>query len=325
MKTKLSLLILLCLGPGLSVAQFPNHPHPQYPEQWNAQWITHPEIDQAAYGMIHFRNVFQMKSKADTFLVHVSGDNRYRLYVNGRKVCYGPQLGDIRHWRYETIDLAPYLQKGDNVIAAQVMNWGVERSYGIISFKTAFLLQGHTEKEQIINTSVDNDWKVLKNRGMVEKPVNWMSGSEIVGGFYAANPTDSVVAKQYPWGWKNLDCNDHEWQPPEFVFSRPKTNAESGHGWILQPRTTKIQSSRKEPLTRIARTTLNNLSPDFQFTINDKVYNGFSQWKLIAKEKIQTQNDGKGCKFRIVEKTKSPLFELELNYLVYEGLPLVRK
>ena len=265
MKTKLYLLILLCLGLDISIAQYPDHSHPQYPEQWNAQWITHPEIDESAYGLIHFRNVFHLETLPDSFLVHVSGDNRYRLYVNGQEVCYGPQLGDLRHWRYETIDLSPFLQKGDNLIAAEVMNWGVERSYGIISFKTAFLLQGHTQKEQPINTRVDSDWKVFNNRGMHEKPVNWMTGDEIVGGFYAANPTDSVIAEEYPWGWKNLHYDDSQWQPPKFVFSHPKTNAGSGHGWILQPRTTKIQSSREEPLTKIARTSLDNLPSDFQF------------------------------------------------------------
>lgn len=31
--------------------------------------------------------------------VEVMADNRYRLYVNGEEVCYGPQLADPRHWR----------------------------------------------------------------------------------------------------------------------------------------------------------------------------------------------------------------------------------
>lgn len=85
----------------------------------------------------------------EQFIVHVSGDNRYRLFVNEKEVVYGPQLGDMRHWRYETIDLAPFLKQGKNCIAAEVMNWGIERSYGIISFKTGFLLQGHSDKELI--------------------------------------------------------------------------------------------------------------------------------------------------------------------------------
>lgn len=115
----------------------------------NSIWVTHPDIDPAAFNLIHLRNTFELNSVPEQFIVHVSGDNRYRLFVNEKEVVYGPQLGDMRHWRYETIDLAPFLKQGKNCIAAEVMNWGIERSYGIISFKTGFLLQGHSDKELI--------------------------------------------------------------------------------------------------------------------------------------------------------------------------------
>ncbi|MDA3824138.1 MAG: family 78 glycoside hydrolase catalytic domain [Bacteroidales bacterium] len=246
-------------------AQYPNHQLPQYPITWNSNWITHPDIDEAAYGLIHFRNDFTLKEVPENFIVHVSGDNRYRLYVNGEEVCYGPQLADMRHWRYETIDLAPFLQVGKNIIAAEVMNWGIERSYGIISFKTAFLLQGNSEKESIINTGYNSTWKVLLNEGIFEKTVFWRSSGEIVGGFYAANPTDSIVAEKYPWNWKNSSCEDLDWKAPEVVFSYPKTDAGAGHGWILQPRTTAIQVNSIEHFTKITRSTIKDLNNDFHF------------------------------------------------------------
>ena len=259
------LLLILTLGSIDSLAQYPNHKLDQYPAEWNARWITHHEIDKSAYGLLHFRNTFDLAEKPEQFIVHVSGDNRYRLYVNGSEVCYGPQLGDLRHWRYETLDLAKFLKAGKNIIAAEVMNWGVERSYGIISFKTGFLLQGHTEAEQIINTGHDSPWKVWKNEGIFEKTVFWRGGGEIVGGFYASNPTDSVVAANYPWGWQELTFKDENWQTPEIIFSQPKLNAGAGHGWILQPRTTAMQTSQKEIITRIARTDLKGVDTNYQF------------------------------------------------------------
>jgi len=240
----------------------------QYPDEWNSQWITHPDIDKTAYGLIHFRKVFDLESVPEKFIVHVSGDNRYRLYVNGIEVCYGPQLGDMRHWRYETIDLSPFLRIGKNTIAAEVINWGVERSYGIISFKTGFLLQGNSKKEMIINTNKSGQWKVLVNKGMYEKTVFWRGGGEIVGGFYASNPTDSVFAAKYPWGWQLPEFDDSRWIAPEEIFAQPKTNAGSGHGWILQPRTTAIQVNQKESFTRIARSDIKSVAKDFQFGKN---------------------------------------------------------
>ncbi len=248
-----------------AVVENANDVLPPYPDEWNSQWITHPDIDKAAYGLIHFRNSFILQSVPEKFVVHISGDNRYRLYVNGTEVCYGPQLSDMRHWRYETIDLAPFLKKGKNIVAAEVINWGIERSYGIISFKTGFLMQGNTNNEKIINTNNKGQWKVSENKGMFEKTVFWRGGGEIVGGFYASNPTDSVVASQYPWGWQLTEFDDSNWLTPEEIFAQPKTNAGAGHGWILQPRTTAIQVNQKEPFTRIVRSDLNGISNDFQF------------------------------------------------------------
>ncbi len=246
-------------------AQYDENPLPQYPEKWNSQWITHPDIDKTAYGLLHFRKSITLATKPEKFIVHISGDNRYRLYINGQEVCYGPQLGDKRHWRYETIDLAPFLQQGKNSVASEVMNWGIERSHGIISFKTGFLLQGNTEKEAVLNTVADGQWKVFKNEGMNEKTVFWRGGGEIVGGFYAANPTDYIVAAQYPWAWQQADFDDSEWKTSKAIFSEPKTTAGWGHGWILQPRTTKIQTNTKELFSEIIQTDIKGVGENFKF------------------------------------------------------------
>jgi hypothetical protein len=165
------LLFILFLQTTSAFAQYAKNKWDQYPDNWNSEWITHPEIDKTAYGLIHFRNTFELTEKPDSFIIHVSGDNRYRLYANGKEVCYGPQMGDIRHWRYETVDLAPFLKVGKNTLAAEVMNWGVERSYGILSFKTGFLVQGNSEAENMVNTDSNCNWKVLRNPAMHEKKV----------------------------------------------------------------------------------------------------------------------------------------------------------
>ena len=245
-------------------SQYPNHPLPQYPEMWNSAWITHPDIDPLAHNLIHFRNKVNFSEKPDQFIIHISGDNRYRFFINGEMVGYGPQLSDMRHWRYETIDIAPYLKQGENILAVEVMNWGAEKSRGIMSFETGFLLQGHSEKEQIVNSRPEN-WKVYHNTALYEKPVYWRSSGEIVGGFYASNPTDSTVAAQYPWGWKTLEYNDEQWATPKRVYAAPKVTPGGGHGWVLQPRTTVIQESIKEPFAQIVRTNIEGVSKSFQF------------------------------------------------------------
>ncbi|MEY3433113.1 MAG: hypothetical protein RL131_1049, partial [Bacteroidota bacterium] len=91
---------------------------------WPASWISCPEAPQRDYGVYHFRKQFKIDTLKKNFIVHVSADNRYRLFVNGTAVCSGPARGDLYNWYFETIDIAPYLKEGQNTVAALVWNMG---------------------------------------------------------------------------------------------------------------------------------------------------------------------------------------------------------
>ena len=93
-------------------------------KRWQASWVSHPTASLKDYGVYHFRRTFDLNSTPEKFVIHVSADNRYRLFVNGQGVCRGPARGDLMHWRFETVDIASYLVKGKNTIAAVVWNFG---------------------------------------------------------------------------------------------------------------------------------------------------------------------------------------------------------
>jgi alpha-L-rhamnosidase len=67
---------------------------------WKAQWITHPSASLVDYGVFHFRKTFELEAKPHQFIINVSADNRYRLFVNGNIVCFGPERADLEHWHY---------------------------------------------------------------------------------------------------------------------------------------------------------------------------------------------------------------------------------
>src|SRR6266513_1669029 len=89
-----------------------------------ANWIAPAKVPGDSFIVFHARRSFVLEKAPSRFVVHVSADNRYRLYVNGVQVSSGPQRSDVAHWRYETLDLAPRLRAGRNIIAAIVWNWG---------------------------------------------------------------------------------------------------------------------------------------------------------------------------------------------------------
>src|ERR1700676_1058456 len=91
-------------------------------ERWNAHWLSVPSVSRHDYGVYHFRRTFELAQKPTAFLVHVTGDNRYQLFVNGQLASLGPARGDLFHWRYETVDIAPQLKAGRNALAAVVWN-----------------------------------------------------------------------------------------------------------------------------------------------------------------------------------------------------------
>ncbi len=201
---------------------------------WYAQWLTHPTASTLDYGVFLYRRNFDLSTLPDSFIVYVSADNRYKLYINGHLISNGPARGDINHWRYETVDLVPFLNVGKNTLAAEVVNFGEFKHAAQLSFQTAFILQGHKDNPVNVNTATDGSWKIIQNKAYDFIPFV----SDSLGGYYAAGPGDIVDARQYPWGWEQKNYDDTNWLSPrpatvEFAVGRGFL---FGSTWYLVPR-----------------------------------------------------------------------------------------
>jgi len=219
---------------------------------WKAKWITHPTESTLDYGVFLFRRSFNLDEKPEKYIIYVSADNRYRLFVNGKKICYGPARGDLLNWRYETIDIAPFLQAGRNVVAAEVVNFGEYRHVEQHTFQTAFILQSDSVNKTAINTG-DSYWKVYKNTAYDFIPIT----SDSVGGYYAAGPTDRITAANYPWGWENIDFNDVGWLYPKAARTEAAVgrNFLFGSSWFLVPRNIPFMEEKIVRLNKVVRST----------------------------------------------------------------------
>ncbi|NJO68761.1 MAG: hypothetical protein HC830_05310 [Bacteroidetes bacterium] len=145
----------------ISVAQLTHEINPDLLTKiWPALWIKHPATNDQ-YGVYHFRKSFELGNVPGKFIIHISADNRYWLYVNGKRICTGPAKGDLGHWRFESLDIASYLQKGKNVLAVTVYNPGDYRATWQVTGGTGLVVQGNTATEALVNT--DTSWKVMEN------------------------------------------------------------------------------------------------------------------------------------------------------------------
>lgn len=216
---------------------------------WSSAWITYPNAAQRDYGVYHFRKTFNLSTKPDKFVIHVSADNRYRLFVNGKAVCSGPARGDLYNWYYETIDISSYLKSGDNVIAALVWNMGTLAPVAQISNQTGFLLQGNTDAEKVVNSN--SSWKAFENKAYT--PCSTDNGSRLGGVYMVIGPGDQVDASIYPWGWEQANYNDNDWKSAKQIARPSPIGYGTDNLWTLKPRTIPLMEETLQRIPEVRR------------------------------------------------------------------------
>jgi alpha-L-rhamnosidase len=199
--------------------------------QWKAAWIQVPGEPANGYGVYLFRKKLDLDVKPSAYRIHISADNRYKLFVNEKLVSLGPARGDITHWNYETIDIASFLQQGSNIVAAVVWNEAQLRPEAQISFRTGLIVQGATDAEQNINTG--SGWKCVRDNGYQPLPVS------IPNTYYVAGPGELVNMPVHPRDWKKIYFDDATWKNEEAIFPGNPKNLLGAFGipvgWLLVP------------------------------------------------------------------------------------------
>lgn len=298
MKNLLGIILLLSLwftSPGQ------HKPFVVLPEQLDdnrfAEWIT----PAGQFGVFYFRKTFDLETVPEKFVVHTSADARYRLYVNGQLVTWGPAAGDPENWFYETTDIAPFLEKGENLLAAQVWNWGRQNGARQTSVNTAFILQGDSPAEHISNTN--RSWKTIKDEGYHVLEMN----AATVGGGYIAGGTDSLIAANHPWAWNQLLFDDSAWKNSRQIGKGNHAGLDTwkGTAWKLQPRTLPSMEQIKEATPRLleVKGMAFNEIPDKQLFLKIPAN---SQVELLLDNKVLTMgfpklklSGGKNSKIKI--------------------------
>ena len=236
MKKKLLTLTALVLLAGTGAfAQFgpqrdPSAPFDLRTDAWNARWISVPGTGAQDYGVYYFRKDVDLAAVPADYVVHVTGDNRYKLYVNGTLVSLGPAKGDATHWNYETVDLAPRLKAGTNVIAALVYHEGDQKPDSQVSVAAGFLLQGEGNARGLYT---DRSWKCLADKAYSPLRVS-------VSGYYVAGPGEQIDFAQTVKGWNTAAVSTDGWQDAtQGPAGEPKdyNSPNQGEGHNLRPST----------------------------------------------------------------------------------------
>jgi alpha-L-rhamnosidase len=228
--------------------------------RWTAEWISDPSAPLREPAVFHFRKEINLATQPRHFIVKVSADNRFVLYVNGIRIGDGPARGDLLHWRYETFDLASALHAGENSIGATVWNFGIYAPLAQISNRTAFLMQGDTEAESSVDT--DGSWQVETEPGFtfIPRKANgfWF--------YWAADPGEHLDGHRYDWDWRSdRTSSTSHWLAAagairESIYpqtSRPSPpDATPANPWMLTPDTLPPMEYAAAPVGEVVRTNL---------------------------------------------------------------------
>lgn len=228
MKVLQALFISLILSLPLSAQQASQKVLTQ---RWQADWIAPQNVNLKDFGIFHFRKSFDLAQKPAQFIINVSGDNRYRLFVNGHFIGTGPARSDLMHWNFETFDIAQYLNQGKNTIAAVVWNFGEYMPAAQMSNKTGFIMQGNTELESLVNTN--QTWKVFQNQAYKPLPVDGRK----LRTYIVVGAGEEVEASKFPTDWEKPTFDDSQWTNARTLEHGYIAGTGSGAEWYLVPRT----------------------------------------------------------------------------------------
>lgn len=246
-----SCLALLLVGASTPHAASPDINPALLSARWPASWIRTAVPGGRGPGVFLFRRSFDLTAAPSRFVVHVSADQRYELFVNGQRMATGPARGDLDHWRFETVDIAPKLAAGRNVLAAVVWNFGADAPMAQISFETGFLLQGDGGAEAVVNTGPT--WKSVVNPAITPLPIDRKA---IRFQYFVGGPGEIVDASSYPWGWEQPAFDDATWAAADTVTpAGPRGARDSPSRWFLVPRAIPLMEDTPERLEQVVRST----------------------------------------------------------------------
>ena len=250
---------------------------------WTAKWISYPDKTNSEYGVYLFRKEISINTKPDKFIIHVSADNRYKLYINGEYVCNGPARSYLLKWNFESIDISPYLHSGRNIISSIVWNFAEHRPLAQISGQTGFMIQGNTKDENILNS--DTSWVVMKDTAYKPIPV-------IMNQYYVAGAGEEFDCEKHPWNWMDKDFNTSGWKHAQEVETGKPVGCMGEYGntslHLLSQREIPLMEEKVQRFSRIRRSNANIITEEFLKGTNPVIISPNSKIKILIDQSVLT-------------------------------------
>jgi len=192
--------LILCLT-GLLCFTGTAHPAGKSLDLSPARWIWHPSQRTLPNTFILFRKEIDVDQPVNRAKGWILADSRYQLFVNGRRVQWGPAPSDPRWQEADPVDLSQYLEQGKNVIACQVLFYGIGDGTNPIGLP-GLIMKLDIDGKPVVT---DSTWKSCLARC-------WEPGQ--FKRYYLRALQEEFDARLYPTGWNDLSFDENaEWLP----------------------------------------------------------------------------------------------------------------
>lgn len=166
-------------------------------QDWPAFWISPPAEWKRPWVAVFSCEFVVQAGAAVTDRFHVTADERYELYLDGKLIGRGSERGDQRIWYYDTYELT--LAAGRHLLVARVWALGPTlHPWAQISIEPGFFCcpesAGLIEK---VATGV-GPWSVRRLDGY-----NFVNQSAAAGTAMGVGPSERFDAAAIPWGWES--------------------------------------------------------------------------------------------------------------------------
>ncbi|MFW6161241.1 MAG: family 78 glycoside hydrolase catalytic domain, partial [Planctomycetota bacterium] len=170
---------------------------------WRGKWIWTQQRTPKRNAFVGFRRFIPYRG--GPAVLHITADSRYMAYINGHYLGHGPVRAWPWSWRYDSYDLAPYLAKGENVLAVLVNHYG-EGTFQYVPGPPGLLAQVEMEGATVCTNA---SWRAAPDPAFASN-VPRISVQEAFEEQFDGREADA---------WTSLDYEDASW--PAAVELRP--------------------------------------------------------------------------------------------------------
>jgi len=181
--------------------------------KWDAKWIWRPDSRDDYNDWMLARKRININGSIKSARIFITADTKYQLYINGKFASDGPVKSFPHHFRYDSVDISPFLSSGENIICVRVHHWGRDTAQSI-AVQPGLLVQIEwIDSSGSHKVGTDKTWRVILDPAHNRR-------SPIVSA-HLGFEEQYDARREYPI-WDKKDFDDSSWSEAKEIVSAEK-------------------------------------------------------------------------------------------------------